>query len=196
MKDIITSAASFFWKGLLYTLGFLLILIFGVVGAVLFALPWLLRAASVLTWLAAGYLAITGINTFYRQYVSSPIPVLVLQFAIIIAMVGWVTTGFLQRKNKNMVWGMFATGGILIGGFFWKLAPWLFNRWPLATDLIFRILPSALFMVLLVATTLRLKWLRTNEAVSKSVPAFVWLKKQASSDRNTDTNLEVEGIEQ
>lgn len=196
MTDIIASAASFFWKGLLYTLGFLLILIFGVVGAILYALPWLLRVASVLTWLAAGYLAITGINTFYRQYVSSPIPVLVLQFAIIIAMVGWVTTGFLQRKNKNMVWGMFATGGILIGGFFWKLAPWLLNRWPLATDLTFRILPSALFMVLLVATTLRLKWLRTNDAVHKSIPAFVWLKKQAANDGNSNTNLEVNSIEQ
>jgi len=173
-----------------------MILIFGVVGAVLYALPWLLRAASVLTWLAAGYLAITGIDTFYRQYVSSPIPVLVLQFAIIIAMIGWVTTGFLQRKNKNLVWGMFATGGILIGGFFWKFVPWLFTRWPLATDLIFRILPSALFMVLLVTTTLRLKWLRTNGAVNKSVPAFFWLKKQAANDGDSNTNLEVEGIEQ
>ncbi len=196
MKDIVTNAARFFWNGFKYASGFLLILFFGVLGAFLYALPWLLRAASVLTWFAAGYLAITGIDKLYRRYAPSPIPVFALQFAVIVVMVAWVTTGFLQRKDKNMVWGMFATGGILIGGFFWKFVPWLFNRWPLGANLIFRILPSALFMVLLVATTLRLKWLRINGAGSKSIPAFVWLKKQQTFDMNADTSLETEGIEQ
>ena len=62
MKDIVTNAARFFWNGFKYASGFLLILFFGVLGAFLYALPWLLRAASVLTWFAAGYLAITGID--------------------------------------------------------------------------------------------------------------------------------------
>ena len=62
MKDIVTNAAKFFWNGFKYASGFLLILFFGVLGAFLYALPWLLRAASVLTWFAAGYLAITGID--------------------------------------------------------------------------------------------------------------------------------------
>jgi len=178
MKDIVTNAVKFFWNGFKYASGFLLILLFGVFGAFLYALPWLLRAASVLAWLAAGYLAITEIDELYRPYAASRIPVFALQFAIIVVMVGWITTGFLQRKNKNMVWGMFATGGILIGGFFWKLVPWLFTRWPLATDLIFRILPSAMFMVLLIVMTLRLKWLRLSGTVGLTTPAFVWLKKQ------------------
>ena len=196
MKDIVTNAAKFFWNGFKYASGFLLILFFGVLGAFLYALPWLLRAASVLTWFAAGYLAITGIDKLYRQYAPSPIPVFALQFAIIVAMIGWVSTGFLQRKDKNMVWGMFATGGILIGGFFWKFVPWLFNRWPKATDLTFRILPSAMFMVLLIAMTLRLKWLRLNGTVGMTIPAFVWLKKQDHIARDEDAISEADENEQ
>jgi hypothetical protein len=117
MLNIVSSLLAFIWKGLKYLVGFLVILVLGIVGAILFALPWLLRLTSVLAWLVAGYLTPTGISDFYQQYVSSPIPVLALQFALILLMVAWVMVGMMQ-KGVNAIWGFLAAGGIVVDGFF------------------------------------------------------------------------------
>lgn len=165
---------EFVWKGFKYFLGFLSILFLGILGAVLFAIPWLLRAASVLIWLISGYLAISAIDDFYQQYVSSPIPVLALQFAAILLMVAWAMVGVMQ-KGSNAIWGLLAAGGIVISVFFWKVIPWMFFHWPHYSDLFFRVLPSALFIVLLIFTTIRLKWLHTTRDANLSGSAFKWL---------------------
>ena len=72
MKGVITSVAKFFWGGLKYTFGFLLIILLGALGAILYALPWILRGLSVLTWFMAGFFALTEIETIYAPGLSTP----------------------------------------------------------------------------------------------------------------------------
>lgn len=148
--------AAFVWNALKILLEFLLTLILGILGAALYALPWLLRAASVVVWLAAGYVGLTWVGDFYTPLVSSPIPVRALQAAVILILVAWVIFGLMLR-GVQAVWGLLAAGGITVGGFFWQAAPRMLARWPEGAGLFFRMLPSALFIVLLVFATLRLK---------------------------------------
>jgi hypothetical protein len=153
---MLSALPAFVWNALRLLLEFLLALLLGFLGAVLYALPWLLRAASVLVWLAAGYTSLTWVGDFYAPLVSSPIPVRALQAAVIIILAAWVMLGLMAR-GVQAVWGLLAASGITVGGFFWQAAPWMLNRWPLEAHLFFRVLPSALFIVLLVFATLRLK---------------------------------------
>ncbi len=44
---------------------FLIVIVLGLAAAVLFALPWLLRAAALLIWLTAAYMGFTSIQTIY-----------------------------------------------------------------------------------------------------------------------------------
>jgi hypothetical protein len=185
MLNIISFLLNFVWKGIKYFLGFLSILFLGILGAVLFAIPWLLRTASVLIWLVAGYLAISSIDDFYQRYVSSPIPVLALQFASILLMVAWAMVGMMQ-KGTDAVWGFLATGGIVVGAIFLKLVPWMFFRWPSYANLFFRVLPSALFIVLLIFSTIRLKWLYTTAGTKLSGPAFRWFNPLDEHSVTTD----------
>lgn len=160
MSNVITSLWKFIWGALKYLVGFLTVLFLSLLGALLYALPWILRVAVLLGWLASGYVAITCIEEIYSQHVSSPIPVLALQFAIMIVMVAWVMLGMMQ-KGKDAIWGLLAAGGIVMGSFFGKIVPWVLARWPLHAELVIRVMPSSLFIVLLIVITIRLKWLRT-----------------------------------
>jgi len=99
-----------------------------------------------------------------------------LQFAMTLILLAWPVAGLLQSK-KESVWGMFAAGALLTGGLFWKLIPWLQNSWPETADLILNLLPSVVFIVLLIAMTLRLKALQANSGIKLTAPAFVWLKR-------------------
>ncbi len=134
---------------------FLIVVVLGLVAAVLFALPWLLRAAALLIWLIAAYIGITSIQTIYAPF-SPAIPVLALQFAVILISVGWVL--IVLSKNASFVWGGMAVGGLVVGGAsigsIWLLAHWRY------ADLFFRVLPPALFSVLLIYETIRLRALR------------------------------------
>jgi hypothetical protein len=139
-------------------LGFLVIVILGIVGAVLYAIPWLLRVASLLLWLTATYIGFATIQTIYAPF-SPAIPVLALQFAVILVSVGWVT--IVLGKNINFVWGGMAAVGLVIGGASIG-SLWLLAHWQHA-DLFFRVLPPAMFSVLLIYETIRLRSLRSNQ---------------------------------
>jgi hypothetical protein len=152
---------------------FFAVLALGIVAAILYAIPWLLRAAAVVGWLAAGYVGITTVNAIYSPY-SPSLPVLALQFAVIAAMVAW--TGAMLLVNPKHIWGSLAAGSLALYGFSYG-ANWMMVHWQYA-DLFFRVLPPALFAAMLLHETIHLRLTRRNAGkITTSAPAFVWLTK-------------------
>jgi len=157
MLNVISILIQFVFNAIKYLLGFLAIVILGIVGAVLYALPWLLKVVTLLLWMGGAYLGFTSIQVIYAPF-SPAIPVIALQFAVILISVGWIT--ILLRENTKLFWGGMAAGGLVVGGAsigsIWLLAHWQY------ADLFFRVLPPALFSVLLIYETIRLRSLRRN----------------------------------
>ena len=157
MMNVILILIQFVFNAIKYLLEFLAIIILGIVGAILYSLPWLLRIVALLFWLGGDYLGISTIQTIYFP-ISPAIPVIALQFAVILMSVGWVL--IVLNKNTKLVWGGMAAGGLVIGGASIG-STWLLSHWKYA-DLFFRVLPPALFSVLLIYETIRLRSLRRN----------------------------------
>ena len=160
MLNVILILIQFVINAAKYLLEFLAIVILGIVGAVLYSLPWLLRIAALLLWLGGAYLGFNSIQTIYSPF-SPAIPVIALQFAAIVMSVGWVL--IVLNKNTKLVWGGMAAGGLVIGGTSIG-STWLLSHWGYA-DLFFRALPPALFSVLLIYETIRLRSLRRNRNI-------------------------------
>ena len=146
---------------------FLIVVVLGLVAAILFALPWLLRMASLLIWLTAAYMGFTSIQTIYAPY-SPAIPVIALQFSVILILVGWVLV--VLSKNTNFIWGGMAAGGLVVGGVSIG-SIWLLAHWQHA-DLFFRVLPPALFSILLIYETLHLRSMRHKWSEVLTIPAL------------------------
>ena len=157
MLNIISMLLTFVFNAIKYLLEFIAIIILGVVGAILYSLPWLLRIVALLLWLGGDYLSISSIQAIYAP-ISPAIPVIALKFAVILMSVGWVL--IVLNKNPRLVWGGMAAGGLVIGGVS-SGSIWLLSHWQYA-DLFFRVLPPALFSVLLIYETIRLRSLRRN----------------------------------
>ena len=149
---LIANLLSFIVKVFTTLVQFLIVIVLGLVAAVLFALPWLLRVAALLIWLTAAYMGFTSIQTIYAPY-SPAIPVIALQFSVILILVGWVI--IVLSKNTSFVWGGMAAGGLVVGGASIG-SIWLLAHWQHA-DLFFRVLPPALFSILLIYETLHLR---------------------------------------
>jgi hypothetical protein len=179
MPAIIINLLKAIWKALLLLGQFLVILFLGLVAAILYALPWLLRLACIVVWLVGGYLAIEAIQKIYGTYSPSG-AVLALQFAIIFLMVAWAGT-LLKASPKN-VWGGLLLGGLLPAWITWQGIPWLFLEWQHA-DLFFRVLPPALFSLALIYITIRMRLLRNAQQLNLSEPAFTWFPEQLSRFR-------------
>jgi hypothetical protein len=146
---------------------FLIVVVLGLVAAVLFALPWLMRVAALLIWLTASYMGFTSIQTIYAPY-SPAIPVIALQFSVILILVGWVLV--VLSKNTNFIWGGMAAGGLIVGGASIG-SIWLLDHWQHA-DLFFRVLPPALFSLLLIYETLHLRSMRHKWSAVLTIPAL------------------------
>ena len=112
---------------------------------------------ALLFWLGGDYLGISTIQAIYFP-ISPAIPVIALQFAVILMSVGWLL--IILSKNPRLVWGGMAAGGLVIGGAS-SGSIWLLSHWRYA-DLFFRVLPPALFSVLLIYETIHLRSLRRN----------------------------------
>ena len=157
MLNIISTLLTFVFNAIKYLLEFLAIVILGIVGAILYSLPWLLRIVALLIWLGGDYLGISTIQAIYFP-ISPAIPVVALQFAVILMSVGWLL--IVLNKNTKLVWGGMAAGGLVIGGASIG-SIWLLSHWRYA-DLFFRVLPPALFSVLLIYETIRLRSMHRN----------------------------------
>ena len=157
MMNVILILIQFVFNAIKYLLEFLAIVILGMVGAILYSLPWLLRIVALLLWLGGDYLGISSIQAIYAP-ISPAIPMIALKFALILMSVGWLL--IVLNKNPKLVWGGMAAGGLVIGGVS-SGSIWLLSHWKYA-DLFFRVLPPALFSVLLIYETIRLRSLRRN----------------------------------
>ncbi len=157
MMNIILILIQFLFNAIKYLLEFLAIVVLGVAGAILYALPWLLRVIALLLWLGGDYLGISSIQAIYAP-ISPAIPVIALQFALILMSVGWLL--IVLSKNTSLVWGGMTAGGLVIGGASIGSA-WLLAHWQYA-DLFFRVLPPALFSLLLIYEMIRLRSLYRN----------------------------------
>ena len=120
---------------------------------------------ALLLWLGGDYLGISSIQVIYAP-ISPSIPVIALQFAVILMSVGWLL--IVLNQNTKLVWGGMAAGGFVIGGAS-RGAIWLLSHWQ-HTDLFFRVLPPALFSVLLIYETIRLRSLRHNGIIKLDEP--------------------------
>ena len=150
---------------------FLKILVLGMIAALLLVLPWLLRAAALLIWLAGGYAAITTIQFIYSPF-SQYGEILVLQSAAIILLIAIAL--LLTLAKQEFLWGGLAIGGAL----FVSVSYGMTRLWNTEYGgLILRALPAALLAVSMIAMSVRLKKMRTSGGVRFSAPLFVWLKK-------------------
>jgi hypothetical protein len=168
MMNVILILIQFVFNAIKYLLEFIAIVILGVMGAILYSLPWLLRLVAVLLWLWGNYLGITSIQAIYSP-ISPAMPVIALQFAVILMSVGWVL--IVLSKNTKLVWGSMAAGGLVIGGASIG-SIWLLSHWQYA-DLFFRVLPPTLFSVLLIFETIRMRSLRHNGIMKLDKPEKV-----------------------
>ena len=100
MMNVILILIQFVFNAIKYLLEFLVIAILGIVGAILYALPWLLRVVALLLWLGGAYLGFNSIQTIYTP-ISPTIPVIALQFAVILVSVGWIA--ILLRENLSLI---------------------------------------------------------------------------------------------
>lgn len=141
-------------KGLRVLVEFLVTAALGVIAAVVLALPWILRAGSVLLWLAGGYEGIKCIEAVYGS-TTPKIPLLALEFGVILGLVVWLM-GVMIAKGAQAIWGGFASaGGAAYAAARWGI-PALQAHWIYA-DLFFRVLPAALFAMLLIVFSVRMR---------------------------------------
>lgn len=128
---------------------FLKQLVLGIVAAILYALPWLLRIISIVAWLVSLFMCIQTIETIYSPF-SDEVPLFALQFGAVLLMVLWAMVGMMAGKQ---VWGILAAGAIILG-LITQGAAWLSAQW-LYADLFFRVLPSVLLAVGMITLGIR-----------------------------------------
>lgn len=152
---------------------FLKVVALGVLIAFLAALPWLLRTIALLGWLVAAWSGLNAIQTIYAPF-TDEIPLMALKGALIFLQVAWL--GAMIRYAPKYLWGGLAMGAIAVGGFSW-LTLTLWKHWQYA-DLFFRALPPALFSVLLIYETIRLRSSRKGGGIKLSGLSFKWLDRK------------------
>jgi hypothetical protein len=155
---------------------FLKIVVLGILIAFLSALPWFLRTFALLGWLISAIFGLNAIQIVYAPF-TDEIPLLALKFALIFVQVAWL--GLMILYAPNYIWGGLTLCAITVGGFSW-LALTVWKHW-LYADLFFRVLPPALFSVLLIYETIRLRSMRRGVGIHLSTPAFQWLGRKMQS---------------
>ena len=151
MTSVITTLFRYLVQGLIFLIEFLIIIFLGILVAIIYALPWLLRIGAVIIWFYGGYRLVVAVGEIYTPF-SPEIPVMILQFFVIIvqlsAMLGILIV------NLRLSWGaLYFTGGVPL----WlalKGIPDAFVNWQHA-DFMFRVLPPALWVMLLTLITIK-----------------------------------------
>jgi hypothetical protein len=182
MLAAISTLFRYLVQGLIILIEFLIIIFLGILVAIIFALPWLLRIGAIIIWFYGGYRLVIAVGEIYAPF-SSEIPVMILQFFVIIVQLG-AMIGILII-NLRLSWGaLYFTGGVPL----WlalKGIPDAFENWQHA-DFIFRVLPPALWVMLLTLITIKGKRYRTVKQLGPSfgsgLPDFVDLILDKAGD--------------
>ena len=150
MMGVISNLLTVIRKAL-KTLGeFLAMLFLGMIAALLFIMPWLLRALALIGWLTGTFLIWFTINNLYGA--NTPVLPLMALTAVPAILSAALVVWLFYRGEKGMVWGAMALWGV-IGWLIWKgsllLAKWQYGL------LAVQILPAALSGVLLIYINIR-----------------------------------------
>jgi hypothetical protein len=151
MLATISTLFRYLVQALISLFEFLVIVFLGILVAIIYALPWALRIGAIVVWFYGGYRLVIAVDEIYAPF-SSEIPVMILQFFVIIvqlsAMIGMLIV------NLRLSWGaLYFTGGVPL----WlavKGIPDAFANWQHA-DFMFRVLPPALWVMLLTLITIK-----------------------------------------
>ena len=172
MLAAISTLFHYLVQALITLIQFLIIIFLGMLVAIIYALPWVLRIGAILIWFYGAYVFVMKIDEVYASF-SPEFPVMVLQFFVVIVQIGVFLAMLLL--NLKLLWGaLYFTGGIplwiaLIG------IPKAFESWQHA-DFIFRILPPALWAMMLIYTTIKGRSKRSGKqsfSVLGKLPGFV-----------------------
>ncbi len=145
---------------------FLTVLMLGLLAAILFVLPWLLRALALIGWLAGTFLTWLTINNLYSDFTPA-LPLLALTSVPAILSVALVVWLFYQGQQGHL-WGAMTLWGV-IGFLVWKGSLLLMN-WQYGT-LIVQVLPAALCAVLLLYINIRWGFVIRARRLTKKVKA-------------------------
>ncbi|WKZ38276.1 MAG: hypothetical protein QY332_10080 [Anaerolineales bacterium] len=140
---------NYFLQAAAFMFRFLLELALGILVAILYIIPWFLRAATVLGWLAAAFLCLTTLRRIYSPFTDA-VPMLALEFLVIMLALLWAMAGMLAGKH---VWGVLAAGALTLWGVSSGMT-WLSINWQHA-DLFFRVLPPVLLAVGMITLSIR-----------------------------------------
>ena len=173
MASAISSLVRHLEQALTILIEFLIILFLGILVAIIYALPWVLRTGAIVIWFYGGYRLVVAVGEIYTPF-SPEIPVMILQFFVIVVQLGAMLR--IWTINLRLSWGvLYFTGGVPL----WlalKGIPNAFSNWQSA-DFIFRILPPALWVMLLTLITIRGKRYKMGKRFSPSfisgLPDFV-----------------------
>ena len=150
MIGVISNLLTVVWKAL-KTLGeFLAVLFLGMIAALLFIMPWLLRTLALIGWLAGTFMIWLTINNLYSANTPTlPLMALTTVPAILsAALVVWL----FYRGQQGRLWGAMTLWGVS-GWLIWKssivLAQWKYG------SLVVQVLPAVLSAVLLIYINIR-----------------------------------------
>ena len=144
-----------------YSLTFLKEIIIGISVALLYLIPWLFRAVSILAWLIAAFISINTLHMIYSPFTDF-VPMFALQFGVILIMVQWAMYGL---RNGQNVWGLLFAGAIALWGIS-HVMTWLSDHWQYA-NLFFRVLPPALLGVGMITLSIRTRTRRMSRVSGK-----------------------------
>jgi len=173
MLAAITTLYRYLAQALIILIEFLVIVFLGILVSIIYALPWVLKIGAIVIWFYGGYRLVIVVGEIYAPF-SPEIPVMILQFFVIIvqlsAMIGMLIV------NLRLSWGaLYFTGGVPL----WlalKGIPDAFANWQHA-DFIFRVLPPALWAMLLILITIKGKRYKAGKYLAPSfasgLPSFV-----------------------
>ena len=157
--SVIANLLRWLVYALIVLLQFLLIVALGVLVAIIYALPWLLRAGAFVVWFFGAYLLTYAVGEVYSPFTEA-IPVMALQFFVVSVQLAMIVVVLLT--NSQLIWGaLYFSGGLPI----WlalKGIPDIFANWQHA-DFFFRILPAALWAMMLLYLTVKAKMERTGK---------------------------------
>lgn len=129
---------------------FLTVLLFGLLAAILIALPWLLRMVALFGWLAGTFLLWKTVNDLYSLFTPT-LPMFALSAVPAIlssALVVWL----FSSGNQGKLWGAMTLWGVM-GWLVWRYSMVLM-QWQYGTFVV-QVLPAALSAVLMLTITLR-----------------------------------------